>query len=192
VVNQLPREIRVYFEGDTRLRRGFHAFLLETVEAARSARLRIQFIATGGTPAQDFRDALDSHPDAVSILLLDSEGPFHPHSERALSVGFAPADRVFWMVQMMESWFLADPEALANYYKTGFLTSALPGNSDIESLPKTRVEECLKKATRKTQKRVYDKANHAPDILALIKSARVRSASRHCDRLFIELERLFR
>ena len=66
-------ELRIYFEGDRALRPGFHAFFKEIVELARSKRCNFYLVDANATPIQDFRDALRTHPNAWSVLLLDRE-----------------------------------------------------------------------------------------------------------------------
>jgi hypothetical protein len=169
-------EIRIYFEGDKTLRPGFRHFLSRIGDAAREKRIGFSVIPARGTPEADFKLAQKTHPDAWNILLRDSEGP-------------APAyeDSVFWMVQLMESWFLADPKTLASYYGDGFVSNALKPNPRVEEIPKADVLECLKQATRKTQKGAYHKTGHAPGILASLGHDKVRQAAPNCDRLFQEL-----
>ena len=48
--------------------------------------------------------------------------------------------QVFLMVQVMESWFLADRESVAAFYDGGFVQNSLPGTSTgIENIPKDDV-----------------------------------------------------
>ena len=86
------------------------------------------------------------------------------------------------MVQIMESWFLADKQALTKYYGRQFNTSALPKNQNIEEISKVDVEGGLKKATKKTQKGEYSKGSHSFKILALLDPEKVRKASPYADR----------
>jgi len=88
------------------------------------------------------------------------------------------------MAQVMESWFLADPETLSNYYGQGFAAGSLPPTQNVEEIPKNRVEAALDSATRRTTKGTYHKMNHGPDILERLNPALVRSRAPHCDRLF--------
>jgi hypothetical protein len=97
-------EIRIYFEGDDALRPGFRRFLNQIAEKARSRKCKFNLIAANGTPAEDYRDAIGAHPDAWNILPRDSEGAIANHPSEH-------ADSIFWMVQFMESWFLADLSA---------------------------------------------------------------------------------
>jgi hypothetical protein len=93
-------------------------------------------------------------------------------------------DRVFWMVQLMESWFLADPDALALFYKQGFGGGLFKQWSNIEDIPKADVVRILHDATRKTQKGKYDKTAHAPTLLASVSRDLVKQKSPHCMELF--------
>ena len=46
------------------------------------------------------------------------------------------------MIEIMESWFLADRDALARHFGEGFKAAALPGNpARVESIPKRDVEQ---------------------------------------------------
>lgn len=86
------------------------------------------------------------------------------------------------MVQLMESWFLADVKALKSYYGAGFRVSALPKHNDVERVPKADVLKALREAIRVTNKPRYDKASHAPRILELLQPATVRLKARNCER----------
>ena len=169
-------EIRIYFEGDKALRPGFSQFLAPIRDAARARRIGFHPIAVGSRTEEDFQVAVNSHPDACNVLLRDSEGPDAPQR-----------DLVFWMVELMEAWFLADPDALERFYHKGFRRNALKQNPRVEEIPKDDVLEGLKQATRETQKGQYHKTQHAPHILESLDSAKVRKAAPNCDRLFREL-----
>lgn len=182
--------IRVYFEGSPKLRAGFHAFFSELRATANAIPCSISFIAGGGRndAIHDFRLAAQSHRDAWNILLIDSEEPFREgmatdlcHANR---IGPAHAGSVFWMVQVMETWFLADPSALSAYYGDGFKVKHLGAHQNVERIPKADVIAKLKQAAKDTAKGEYHKTAHAPDLLSRIDSSRVRSASINCARLF--------
>lgn len=93
------------------------------------------------------------------------------------------------MTQTMETWILADSEALAKYYGQNFVRNALPKSGDLERVSKIDVEQALKQATRKTQKGAYHKIEHAGDLLELIDPKKARKKCRHCDQLFSVLSR---
>src|ERR1017187_9541073 len=143
------REIRIYFEGDKSLKAGVDAFLQEIRERATS-HCKVWIVATGGTPERDFGIAMRKHPAAWNVLLRDSEGPLQPNRPASL------AGSIFWMVEMMESWFHADKDVL----------------------------EGLNAATKDTTKGKYHKTKHAPALLQSIKPELVRKAAPNCERLF--------
>ncbi len=185
-------EIRLYFEGDKALRPGFHEFLGELIDRARGVRCRFRLIATKGTPVQDYKIALDKHRDAWNILLLDSDGPdagrLSTEFCRTHSLDIELASSVFWMVEVMESWFLADVRSLRLYYGQGFRDGALPGNANVEQVPKSRLLEALKTATRDSARGSYHKTKHAPALLGRLDPGLVREAAPNCLRLFHAVE----
>jgi hypothetical protein len=182
--------IRIYFEGDDKLRPGFNTFFKDIKETARQQRLDVKSVATNGTPSGDFAKALKSHPDWINLLLLDSEGPLEVISERQRQVASFDGANVFWMIELMESWFLADCDALEKYYGQGFNSNALPGNRQVQNISKKDVIDGLKRATEKTKPGRYHKTKHAPNLLALVDSDLVRTAASECQRLFDALERI--
>lgn len=186
-------EIRIYFEGDRKLRPGFHAFLNPVLDVARKRGIGFQLVAggTGGSAIDDFKDALTDHPSAFVVLLVDSEGPVDGGPRQAPSLRLhlehlAGADdgQLHLMVQLMEAWFVADKEAVARYYGRGFDPNSLPPNPNVEQVPKDDVSSGLKEATRATQKGEYHKTGHAPDLLTLVDPAAVQKAAPHCRLLF--------
>lgn len=192
------REIRIHFEGDRRLRRGFHEFFGELIRDARQRWIRFELIPCGGRAVRDFMNALRAHPAALNLLLVDCEGPpahcviqrLRRRSDWKPPRGTVVGDnRVFRMIELMESWFLADQAALAGYYGRGFNAKRLPGESAVQAIPKDRVLLSLKAATRTCDKGYYGKTAHAPELLAGLDPGRVRAASPECQRLFDELHR---
>jgi hypothetical protein len=208
----MSREIRIYIEGSgksidgkrrARFRTAFNAFFKDIHEEARQRRIRLNPIPSGGREQtfRDYKKALNSHPDSINLLLIDSEGPIlDPSPWRHLeknSNGGCPHPGIgdnscHLMVQMMESWFLADGERLKDYYGKGFNEKALPASHDIESISKEQVADLLKRATKATQKGEYHKTRHAPDILEKIRPDRVREKASYCKRLFSTLSELIR
>ncbi|MET0400136.1 MAG: DUF4276 family protein [Longimicrobiaceae bacterium] len=200
------QEIRIYVEGggsDTntkaRFRQSMGRFLDELRQKARERRIGWQVIACGSRSDafRDFRNAHISHPNAMNFLLVDSEGPVHMGVRDHLynragdgwDLGDYEDDQLHMMIQMMESWFLADREALQQYYGAGFKIGALPNNPHVEQIPKQDVQRSLRQATRETTKREYHKTRHGPDLLERISPSKVRDAAPACERLFITLKR---
>ena len=88
------------------------------------------------------------------------------------------------MVQAMETWIVADPDALAAYYGQRFLAKALPDTANLENVPRATITNALERATRHTQKGMYHKIRHASEILQRIDPQRVRQRCPACARLF--------
>ena len=83
------------------------------------------------------------------------------------------------MVELMESWFLADLKALREFFRNRVPEDALRGNPKVE-IPKLDVLSRLEQASGGQ----YHKTKHAPAILAEIDPARVRKAAPNCERMF--------
>ncbi|MGA3025582.1 MAG: DUF4276 family protein [Bryobacteraceae bacterium] len=90
-----------------------------------------------------------------------------------------PHDQVHLMVQCMEAWFLADRQALIDYYGRDFRDNALPGNPNPEQIPKRDLMDGLDRATRGT----YHKTRHGFPILERINPSTVRACCPHADAL---------
>lgn len=194
--------IRIYIEGggDSRdqkasLRQGFSAFFATVKDKARGNCMHWDIVVAGSRRRcfDAFRKALEDHPDAFNILLVDAECPVsrEPQEHLRNRDGWTiEAQEGAWhlMVQMMEAWFVADPDALAGYYGQAFLDSAIPRSTNVEQIDKAPLESALDAATRHTQKGSYKKIKHGADLLALINPAVVRRKAPHCERLFRRLE----
>ena len=137
-------------------------------------------------------------PGTVPFLLVDSEGPVAREDSvwqhlRARDGWIRPDgagdDQAFLMVQVMETWFLADREALRKYFGTGFGENALRAWSNLEDVPKPRVVEALERATASCRKR-YAKGKVSFELLARVDPARVEAACPHAGALLDELRAL--
>ncbi|HYW09977.1 MAG TPA: DUF4276 family protein [Longimicrobium sp.] len=196
------RVIHIYVEGGgeasngrSRLREGLTRFLAELRTDARRAGHELRVVPSGSrTEAySNFLRAVEQRPDALTLLLVDAERSVLslPRAHLSSAAGednwnlsAAEESQVHLMAQVMESWFLADPETLSSYYGQGFAAGSLPRTRNVEEIPKNRVEAALDSATRRTMKGRYHKMNHGPAILELLNPDLVRSRAPHCDRLF--------
>jgi|HubBroStandDraft_3_1064219.scaffolds.fasta_scaffold24203_3 hypothetical protein len=176
-------ELRIYFEGDARLKPGFRRFFGEIEQVATTRRCRLNWIATNGTPVDDYHSGLKANPNAWNVLLLDSDTPAdRAFAEMCRTKGLesSHAGSVFWMVQIMESWFLADLAALRTYFCDRFPEAAAKGNPKVEEIPKADVMSRLENAAGGK----YHKVRDGGKLLALIDSEKVRRAAPNCDRMF--------
>ena len=154
-----------------------------------------RIIACGGRDiAYDKFKIAHVNQDGTSLLLVDSERPVDQagpweHLEGAPDEWSRPDgatdDQCHLMVQIMESWFLADRDALEEFYGQGYRENALPQNPRIERIAKQDVLDGLDRAARETSKRGYNKGSHSFEILAKLDPEKVRNASPHAKR-FIE------
>ncbi len=195
-------EIRIYVEGggDAKstkiaLREGFDRFLGELKAKARQCRLGWRVVLGGGLDetVKDFQLAVRNHPAAMNMLLVDSDGPVEGTARQHLAGKLARSSdleesQCHLMVQVMESWLIADVEALERFYGSGFQRSAIPGGEDVEQVAKDRVLTGLERATRNTVKRKYHKIMHGGKLLGIVRPAVVRTKASCCNRLFETLE----
>jgi hypothetical protein len=183
-------QITIYFEGHRGLARPLQVFL-ERGAPGLKGKVRAFYGKGRNDTIHDFLRAKSQHPNLTHVLLLDSDeeddGRLFQRLQgqeywqvRADSV--IGEERVCWMVHLMESWFLADRDALREYYGSGLHENSLPRNREVERVPKADVLDGLKRATRNTGKGAYRKGAHAPRILEKLDPTRVRTAASHCDR----------
>ena len=184
-------EIRIYYEGDALLKPGFHRFFSGLRQRAKDKRCGFRLIPSRGTQCcRDFAIAIRANPNAWCILLKDSEGPDSGNLSVSLcnQNGWNPsqADSIFWMVEMMESWFHADKDAIESFYGAGFNRNALKANPKVEQIPKKDLEDGLRAATKNTGKGDYfdNKTLHGQKLLELIDPSLVQRAAPNCRKLF--------
>ena len=181
--------ITLYVEGgrdgkalQVRCRQGFRKFVEKAGLEGRMPRIK----ACGGRERayKDFKTALEAG-DGIAMLLVDAERPVGGASpwihlrnrdgwDRPNGAG---DEHCHLMVQVMESWFLADRPALVWFYGQGFQENALPGTSSIEHISKADVLNGLARATRNSSKGSYDKGSHSFEILGRIDPSVVESVA---------------
>ena len=191
--------VKVYVEGGgdsrplkTACRQGFSAFIKKAGLVGRTPSI----VACGSRESAFDRFKTAVANNQTALLLVDAEGPVTTtgpwqHLKRQDNWGrprAATDEQCHLMVQVMESWFLADVGALESFFGRDFRESALPQNPKIENVRKQDVKTGLEQATRNTSKGKYDKGKHSFEILAELDPALVRCKSRHADRFLCELE----
>jgi len=198
-------EVRIYVEGGgdhadgrARLRQGLSSFLQELVDLARHRRMRWSIISCGSrnNTFEDFQLAIQTHPNAFNLLLVDSEAPVQhtPRQHLMIHDGWkcpvgVEDDQCHFMAQTMEAWLVADRDILAHFYGQGFNASLLPRNRQVEQLSKDTLANALARATRQTTAGEYHKIRHGTRLIGLLRPAIVRDAAPFCDRLFSILTR---
>ena len=87
------------------------------------------------------------------------------------------------MVQCMETWLLADREALATFFGRGWKPGRIPKWPVLENIPKDSVLEALERASEESGK-PYRKGTPSFELLASIDPVKVEKACLHAKRLF--------
>ncbi|HEV2854060.1 MAG TPA: DUF4276 family protein [Thermoanaerobaculia bacterium] len=199
----MVREIRIYIEGGgndrlswRKIRAGFGEFFDSLRRLARSHRIEWSII-TGGPRSEtfkEFRMGIKRHPDAFNVLLVDSESPvglprrIHLQQQDRWDMSSLQEDQCHLMVQAIEAWLVADPDAMAEFYGQGFRRNALPRQEDVEAIAKGDLMAKIESAVKDTQKRTYKKIDHCAELLKRLNPQRVRVRAHHCDLLFKTLE----
>ena len=199
-------QVKIYIEGGgdqkklkTACRKAFSKFFEKAGFKGHMPRL----IACGSrqNAFEDFCTAVNfCKEEDVAFLLVDAESSVNTqHKDRPWShlkqrddwdkPEKASERQAHLMVQVMESWFLADKETLIKFFGQNFNRNALPKKFTIEVISKDDIFKGLKSATSATQKGKYGKGSHSFSILENIDPQKVLKASPWAERLMKELAR---
>ena len=146
-----------------------------------------------------FVTAIENHdPARMPFLLVDSEGSVQAgHSvwkhlqtrDKWNQPGGAGEDQAFLMVQLMETWFLADRAALKKHFGQQFKETALKQWPRLEAVRKKTVLDALKKATTNCSN-PYAKGKVSFELLEKINPTLVEDACPHAKALLDRLKTL--
>jgi Domain of unknown function (DUF4276) len=184
----------------TPLRKGFTALF----EKLRKGKAKPKIVCAGGRSEafKDFKTAVESNPRAICLLLVDSEGPVAPssspweHVARRRGDGWqrpagATDEQLHFMVETMEAWLVADPDALATYYGSEFKKAKLPRRKNLEEVSKTDVMTALLASTEPARTKGKYEKSHGFDLVGKIDPGKVRVACpEFAERFFRVLETL--
>lgn len=183
-------KFKIYIEGggegdnlDSSFREGWTSFFL----AAGFAGHRPGVVRGGGRD-QTFKKfkiaVMHPVPGEVPLLLVDSEGPVPAN----LSVwnhlktvwnwdrpNSARDDQAFLMIEVMETWLLADREMLRSYFGQGFIERRLKAWPELELVPKAIVLKALRFSTAACSRR-YSKGKVSFELLAKLDPSKVAAA----------------
>lgn len=196
--------VKLYIEGggdsalqDTLFRAGWAAFF----ENAELGELRkMPRIFRGGGREQTFdaykRAVQTKRPNELPLLLVDSEdlvkeGRSAWEHLSAREGWQLPEDAgvsdVFLMIACMETWFVADREAMRKYFHNCWRASAVPQWTNLEAIERVRIFEALSKATANCGDRRYTKGRLSFEVLKFIDPNVVQQ---HCPSARRLIERL--
>ena len=106
------------------------------------------------------------------LLLVDLDGPTPTRTAWLTAKNLLPHEaQVFFMVQKMEAWFLAQPAILIEFYQPK-LTHALPATA-AQLVP--HPDRVLERCTTGTRKGCYHKTGHGARLLALLRLAELQA-----------------
>lgn len=136
-----------------------------------------------------------SHETEKPALLVDSEGPVAPGStvwqhltarDQWVQPPAADDDSAYLMVQFMETWFLADREALRRFFDQAFNENALQDWPNLEAVDRDIALASLRQATGGR----YRKGKVSFQLLSEISPDRVAAACPHAKQLLDALRAL--
>ncbi|MES2708769.1 MAG: DUF4276 family protein [Verrucomicrobiota bacterium] len=185
-------KVKIYIEGggdshlqDTQFRAAWAAFF---GKAGFAGRMPATFRCGGRNQAfDDFRTAVKNRRrDELPLLLVDSEdlvvagrSPWEHLEVRDGWIrppGAGPED-AFLMIACMETWFVADRQALQRFFGGCLRENALPRWPAPEAVEKRTIFASLDQATAGCGKKVYDKGKVSFELLNRIDPEVV---ARHC------------
>jgi hypothetical protein len=198
--------VKLYIEGggegqllDTLFRQGWKQFFeaaglagkMPSVVRGQGREQTLDLFATAVTRPRD---------GTLPMLLVDSEEPVEEghsvwqHLEAKARGGWrrpvgATDDQAFLMVQVMETWFLADRDMLRKYFGNLLRENHLRQWPVLEAVPKSSVFEALEMATAGCRKQ-YAKGKVSYELLGLLRPHRVEAACPHARALLDRLRRM--
>lgn len=194
--------VKVYIEGGgdcnslkSELRRAFQHFF-ESAGVQKKPRV----VASGSRHSafKDFCCAMKTmNTNDVAILLVDSEVPVNSptaldHLRQYDKWQFPPNttnDQIHLMTQCMETWLIADQDALTNYFGPHFAAKALP-QYKLEVTDKQTIYRSLDVALKNTPAESYNKGQHEFKVMFKINAKKVMKSCPSSARLVQTLKGL--
>lgn len=152
--------VRIYFEGDPRLRGGLRKFFEPEFELAASHMIKLELVGAGKKQAEKARRVGQrDYPRARHLILKDAEGPLPSNRPR----------HTYYWVQAMESWFVADPAAVKEALGPCVKAQSVPQWPNVELRPRADVFKQLSRITKPCgPAKHYDEKDHSPLLAGLI------------------------
>jgi hypothetical protein len=206
----VKRYVRVYVEGgaegrpaNSDFRRGWKTFLNELHELAREQGYVSLEVVRGKDRSNAFRRFTGhrtQYPNDLCVLLVDAETAVPEHTnvwnvvarrtgDHWRRPAWATENHLYLMVHFVETWLLADQDALQSFFGRNFNRRPLP-RTNLEDRPKAEIQGALDRATRNSSKGPY-RHGQAHEIIAIVNPDKVKGLY-HGRRLFSSLSRLIR
>lgn len=137
-------------------------------------------------------------PNDLPLLLVDGEAPVKPGQTiwqhlKALDNWDKPNgasdDQAFLMVEVMETWLIADREMLERYFGANFRANQIPAWSSLEAVPKKTILETLDRSTAGCRRKRYAKGKISFELLGGTDPNKVENACPHAKLLLDRLRR---
>jgi hypothetical protein len=206
----MVKEIHIFVEGGAKgqdraasaeLRRAFSTFLTRLCPEIRARNIKLNTVIGGSTEqtCKIFTQENENSPEKFFILLVDSDVAVN-ETEKSKTflqnnpklakcdLNAAEENQCHLMVQVMETWFLADIEALRNHFGKDFKETKLRKNKKIEEIAKDDVINSLKEATKDRKIGAYRKIKDGAKLLESIDPQKVINAAPHCKELFKDIK----
>ncbi|MEO6037071.1 MAG: DUF4276 family protein [Saprospiraceae bacterium] len=128
--------------------------------------------------------------NVLPLLLVDSEDAItkghtvwkHLQTRDGLEKPEKAGDKhAYLMVQLMETWLIADPEALHDYFGSRFKSNSIPVWTNLETVSKPDILNALDKATARCEK-CYAKGKISFEVLGKISPEKVAEKCPHAKR----------
>ena len=193
--------VKIYIEGGgdgkashSECRRGYRKLLEKA-----GFTMMPQTIACGGRSSAFDRFATAirfPERDVYPVLLVDSESSVskEPWEHLKDSDGWdrpdgVEDDQAHLMVQCMETWIVADQEAVRRFFGQNLLANALPPTVDLEERSKDDVQKSLEHATKNCGKgRTYEKGKRSFELLAQLDPQTLKRLLHHFSRFCVVLD----
>ena len=185
---------------DADFRRGYQTFLRKIApDTVVGRRVALEVVRGKGRSAayDKFCHHNRLHPDALILLLIDSENdvprgsevwPYLADRDAMTKPAWATEGHAYLMVQCVETWLVKDRTALRSVYGNCLKERPLPKRRNLEDEPKVDAVRKLKLATATCKEQRYEHGD-SWKVMEVIDPGNLAGLP-NADRLFRELPRL--
>ena len=179
----MDNKIKIYIEGgggilNSQLRKAFVSLMKRY-----GIRTDLFNVVASGSRTKIYKDFSKIFQNSLSIVLLDSEKEI-PYNKKKCKWDFlcknenwnkpknATEDNLFFMAACMESWIVADEDALQEFYGRCF-RSNLPRAKDLSTVTKDDIMNALEKSTKECGKEKQYNKNNKKDSFKILEKVDV-------------------